>query len=199
MTDTIDIPQLDTIDALLDTLTDASLLQIYRALLPFDDRMLAAAAVLRALTAGGGGGLPVGWTADTPNEGDFGYAANGRTAQLGPAGDPTDEGSGLHLQMICISDTTIELFGAPGQAYLVLTTPNGSQIRVDTTSGVRSAPDSGNPAFVAGGDTAALDGQGLPIVNFTTLEPTSKPTITDANAVQLLNALVTLGLVTDDT
>lgn len=56
MTDTTDIPALDRISTIIDGLTDADLLEVYRTVLPFDEGMLVAAAIERALAGGGGGG-----------------------------------------------------------------------------------------------------------------------------------------------
>jgi hypothetical protein len=124
-----------------------------------------------------GESLPTGWTADTPNVGDFGYAANGRTARLGPAGDPTDPDSGLALNMVCLVGTTIDLFGGPGAAQLTLSADSGGQITVETLTGVIATPEAGATCFTANGSQGAivaLDAGGLHVIGFQGL-PTSDP------------------------
>lgn len=118
--------------------------------------------------SGGSGILPTGWSVDSPFVGDFLYDADGRTINFGPAGDPTDPDSGLHLEMVCIAETTIELFGGPTVAYLNMLLPDGAQVRAGTDSGIISRPDGSPAAFSAdggGGAISALDAGNLTIDN----------------------------------
>jgi hypothetical protein len=119
------------------------------------------------------GGLPTGWSVDTPNVGDFYYSADERTIQFGPNGDPTDPDSGLTIQMICIADTTVELSGGPTNAHLRLELPTGAQINLDTTYGVFSEPNGeASTAFQASGGegaTTALDAGTLDLINLVSL------------------------------
>lgn len=126
--------------------------------------------VLSGFTAGG---LPAGWSVDTPYGGDFYYSAYSRTIQFGPAGNPSDEGSGLELEMVCISGTTIDLFGGPGVAYLSLQPDIGGEINVRTDTGIFvDSTQAASTAFTASGDngaTAALDAGNLPLINLANL------------------------------
>lgn len=122
----------------------------------------------------GGDALPTGWTKDTPNVGDFSYAANSRTALIGPAGDPTDPDSGLEIELVCIAGSTYRLIAEPGSVEALYQADIGGSLDLSTASGIESQPhQAGTAAFTAGGGgaTAALDCGALPVINLPTVDP----------------------------
>jgi hypothetical protein len=121
--------------------------------------------------------LPGDWRVDTPYSGDFLYgpwpAQSGvRTLMLGVRGNTDSDGIGLYA--VCIAGTTVDLFGGPGDAHLILEADTGASVGASSIFGVQSNPGGSEAAFVAEGGAGAivsLDCGELPVINLPTVDP----------------------------